>query len=121
MGRGFARGSTHVAALLHLQKQKDDHLCADNGANRDRLIDNRRSPIHLQVVFAIAAGHDFQPMVMTLWRQTSLLLLLLNAFLLLTQLTIEISYAIRLTVIVSLVKWLTITISHVIPCGRYWT
>jgi hypothetical protein len=81
MGRGFARGSTHVAAHLPIEnKQTNDHLCAGNGASRDGLIGASRSPIRLQVVFTTVADHDFQPMVVTLWRQASLLLLLLNAF-----------------------------------------
>src|SRR3954462_3611253 len=60
---------------------KETTTCvADNGASRDRLQGNCRSLIHSQVVFTIVAGHDFQPMVVTLWRRTPLLLLLLNAF-----------------------------------------
>lgn len=39
MGRGFARGSTHVAAPLHQNNAKWTTTCvAYNGANRDKLM-----------------------------------------------------------------------------------
>lgn len=41
-----------------------------------------RSPIHSQVVFTSIVHHDFQPMVVTLWRQARSLLLLIDALLL---------------------------------------